>query len=421
MTRPPAERPERLEAMVAEHAARGAAIHVWLRGLLVAFALATVLWEPPERYQLPCLLLAIGYALWAVGVAGWLRRDAAHLVRLTWLVLTVDLLLFGVLNQLAGVSDELSWTAYILVNGFLLVPVLAAAQLRVRLTVAVSAGAVLLYLLSSIAARQANGTPGSDGEPWASVVLRTVVVVAVGAGAVLLTTVQRRRVAAIGDLAQERTALLAQLGTLEDRQRRDLAESLHDGALQYLLGARLDLEDAIDSGDRAAFARVDKALTTSVALLRSTVSELHPAVLAQAGLAQALRDLASNTQARGRLVVDVSVEPPDDPTAPPDPGRRGADLVLYSAVRELLANVVKHAQAQHVSIQMTSGPDGVGITVTDDGRGVVPGEPERRLAQGHIGLSSHRLRVEAAGGRLTLAPAVPRGTAAQVWVPADPS
>lgn len=62
----------------------------------------------------------------------------------------------------------------------------------------------------------------------------------------------------------------------------------------------------------------------------------------------------------------------------------------------------------------------MGITVTDDGRGVAPGEPERRLAQGHIGLSSHRLRVEAAGGRLTLVPAVPHGTVAGVWVPIGP-
>ncbi len=411
MTPPRTARPEQLDQMVAEHAARGAAIHVWLRGLLVVFALVTVLWEPPERYRLPCLLLAIGYAGWAVGIAGWLRRDPGHLVQSTWLVLTVDLLLFGLLNQLAGVSDELSWTAYILVNGFLLIPVLAAAQLRMRLSFAVSAGAVVLYLVSSIAARQANGEPGTDGEPWASVLLRTLVVAAVGAGAVLLTKVQRSRVEHIGALAEQRTALLTQLGSMEDRQRRELAESLHDGALQYLLGARLDLEDALDSGDPAAFDRVDTALSTSVALLRSTVSELHPAVLAQAGLAQALRDLAKNTQARGRMLVDVTVTPPDDRE------KHSADLVLFSAVRELVANAVKHAQAQHVSVTMSRDPDGVGVTVTDDGRGIAPGEPERRLAEGHIGLSSHRLRVEAAGGRLTLGPALPRGTVAAVWVP----
>jgi two-component system NarL family sensor kinase len=273
-----------------------------------------------------------------------------------------------------------------------LIPVLAAAQLRMRLSIAISTGAVVLYLLSRIAARPADGDPGTDGEPWASVVLRTLVVAAVGPGAVLLTKVQRGRVADIGRLAEQRTALLAQLGSLAVRQRRDLAQSLHDRELQYLLGARLDLEDAIDSGEQAAFARVDKALSTSIALLRSTVSELHPAVLGQAGLAQALRDLATNTQARGRLLVDVTIVPADDQE------KNSTDLVLYSAVLELLANVVKDARAQHAWIAMTREPEGVGITVIDDGRGVTPGEPERRRAQGHIGMSSHRLRVKAAAG-----------------------
>ena len=411
MTHPSPEGPARLDQIVAEHATRGAAIHVWLRGLLVVFALVTVLWEPPTSYRLPCVLLAVGYAAWAVGVAWWLRRDPVHLVRMTWLVLTVDLLLFGVLNQLAGVSNQLSWTAYILVNGFVLIPVLAAAQLRMLLSIAISAGAAVLYLISSIAARQANGTPGTDGEPWSSVLMRTLVVTGVGLGAVLLTKVQRSRVADIGRLARQRTELLAQLANLERRQRRDLAESLHDGALQYLLGARLDLEDAMDTGDRAAFDRVDKALTTSVTLLRSTVAELHPAVLAQAGLAQALRDLGANTQSRGRMLVDVTVDPPDYQE------QNSIDLVVFSAARELLANVVKHARARQVSLKLTRRADGLEITVADDGRGIADGEPERRLAEGHIGLLSHRLRVEAAGGTLTLAPALPHGTVATVWMP----
>jgi hypothetical protein len=87
VARPPTARPEQLEQMVAEHAARGAAIHVWLRAVLVVFALVTVLREPPARYQPARLLLAVGYGIWASGVAAWLRRDRGHLVRLTWPVL----------------------------------------------------------------------------------------------------------------------------------------------------------------------------------------------------------------------------------------------------------------------------------------------------------------------------------------------
>ncbi|GGM10427.1 sensor histidine kinase [Nakamurella endophytica] len=401
-----------LERIVAEHAVRGALLHVCLRAVLAVFAVVTVLWEPPQYYSELCLAIAVAYAVWAVAVGLWLRLDAEHLVGLTWLVLTVDLLFFGILNQVSGISDALSWTPYILSNGLVLIPVLAAAQLRVATGVVIGVVTTVLYLLSSVAARSYNGSPGTDGEPWSSVVLRTVVVAALSAGAVGLSAIQRHRVAEIGRLAGQRAELLAQLTTLADRQRREMAEHLHDGALQYVLGARLELEDARDTGDPGAFDRVDQALVTAAELLRSTVSQLHPAVLAQAGLAQALRDLATAPEVRGRVAVQVRVEPPDDDRRLPN------DLLLYSAAREMLINVVKHARARHAWIELRRDAGGSTVTVTDDGTGVDPDRLAQRLAEGHIGVASHRLRIEAAGGRLTLDRGTPGGTVATVSLPA---
>ena len=408
------------DVLVVGHGIRGAGLQVRLRGVLVVFALATVLWEPPQSYAALCLVLALAYLLWALGVAVWFRSNPSQLVALGWLVLTVDLLLFGALNQLAGASNRISWTAYILVAGFTMIPLLAAAQLRPRLGIIVGAAATALYLLSSVSARQWNGSPGAEGEPWSSVVLRTFVVAGIALAAVLLTLLQRSRVADIGRLAAQRADLLDQLRQLADRQRRELAEALHDGALQYLLGARLDLEDARETGSSAAFDRIDEALTTSTRLLRSTVSQLHPAVLEQAGLAQALRDLAADTQTRmsagreGAVEVDVSIAPPDDVRRDP------ADLALYSAVREMLSNVVKHSQAQHVSIELRREQRWTRVTVIDDGVGIPAGRLEQQLTAGHIGVASHRVRIEAAGGTLTLTPNTPHGTVASVTIPLAP-
>lgn len=400
------------DRLIGAHVVRGTAVHVALRPLLVAFAIATLWWAPPEFYATPCRLLVVGYAVWTGLVALWFRRDPLHLARLTWVVLIVDLLLFGLLVQLTGVSDEQSWTPYILVNGFLLIPLLAATQLRPGLGAGVGVGTTLLYFVSGAAART-YGEDSSQWEPWSSVILRTAVVAAVSLAAVALSAVQRGRVAEIARLAADRAALLTQLGTLEDRQRRELAEALHDGALQYLLGARLELEEARETGEPAAFDRIDEALTQSTRLLRSTVGELHPAVLAQAGLAQAIRDLAAATATRAPLTVTVDVQPPDDGTVPRDP----TDLLVYSAVREALANVVKHARAQHVSVLLERTSDVVRAVVSDDGHGIGDGVLGRQLAAGHIGVASHRLRIEAAGGRFTLAPAEPHGTRVTVELP----
>jgi two-component system, NarL family, sensor kinase len=112
--------------------------------------------------------------------------------------------------------------------------------------------------------------------------------------------------------------------------------------------------------------------------------------------------------------VDVSIVPPDDTRRDP------ADLELYSAVREMLSNVVKHSAAQRVSIELRRERHGTAVTVTDDGVGIRPGRLEQRLTAGHIGVASHRLRIEAAGGTLTLTPNTPHGTIASVTIPLAP-
>ena len=72
-----------------------------------------------------------------------------------------------------------------------------------------------------------------------------------------------------------------------------------DGALQYVLGARQELDDAID-GDQESADRIDQALGEASRLLRGTMSQLDPAVLDTAGLLPALRDMAESFRARGR-------------------------------------------------------------------------------------------------------------------------
>ncbi len=238
--------------------------------------------------------------------------------------------------------------------------------------------------------------------------------VGVGSGCIALSAIQRSRVRTIVGLARDRTDLLAELLDLERRERQALSEHLHDGALQYVLAARQDLDDARDTADPDAFGRIEYALAESARLLRSTVTELHPAVLAHAGLAAALRDLVRSAQARGGFAVELDVRDW------PDELRTSADRPLFSVARELLNNVVKHAEARSVRVTLQRTGGLVRLEVADDGRGIPDGAQRRGPGHGHIGLASHALRIEAAGGRLTLAPARPSGTVATVELPCTP-
>src|SRR5262249_34411602 len=160
--------------------------------------------------------------LWAAAVAIVTRHGNETAARFAWLALLGDLAALATLSLVAGSSPQ-SWTADILVNGLVLIPVLAATQLRPWGCAAVAGGTVIVYFGSSAAARMANT------EPWASVGLRTFVVAGLALGCVMLSRLQRFRVVTIGGLATDRSRLLAETMTIEERERRELAEHLHDG------------------------------------------------------------------------------------------------------------------------------------------------------------------------------------------------
>ena len=392
-----------LEAIALEQAYRGVRLQLALRGVLVVFVALTVAIVPPVDNAVWSYLTVAIYGAWAVALTVWSERGGSAPVRFVWLALFVDLAVLAGLTVLAGVSASESWTADVLVNGFFLIPLLAATQLHPRVCAAVVVPTVAVYLISSVATQSANG------EPWSSVLLRTLALAGLGAGCIALTLIQRSRVDTIGQLVQVRTGLLTEVMTTEDRERQSLAESLHDGALQYVLAARHDIEDV--ETDPQALVRLDKALTESSRLLRSTVAQLHPAVLEKSGLARALQELARTTEARGAFAIALDVDGWDQDA------RTSVDGLLYGAARELLSNVVKHAKAESVRISLTRSGEVAHLVVADDGCGIPEAGVGDSLGDGHIGLASHRVRIEAAGGGLRMTRGEPSGTVAEVDVP----
>lgn len=397
------ETPE-LREILLRHAYRSVRVQLGLRGLLVLFMALTLGFVPPEHDLLACCLIVVGYAAWAGALAVRTRGGGLGPLRWMWLALLVDTAALSALTLVAGIAAEQSWTADVLVNGFYVIPMLAATSLRPVVCAAIAVPTLGASLAVSILTQQANA------EPWSSILLRSLVLAGLAAGSVALSFVQLSRVLTIGQLLGERIDLLDEIVRIEAHERALLAEDLHDGALQYLLAARQDLDDARDTGDPDAFVRVDHALRESSTMLRSTVSELHPAVLEQAGLARALTDLTAGVAARGRLTVDLDLAGwLEGPTA--------ADPALYAAAREALINVVKHANARTVKVTLDrDGRDAV-LVVSDDGSGIAEGVLAQRLADGHIGLASHRARITAAGGEFRIEPAAPTGTRVTVRMP----
>ena len=167
--------------VTAEHARLGVRLQVAVRAVLVVFVAVTVLAVPPAHDAALAAAVAVGYTVAALGVAVWARDGGPAVARWAWLALFLDLAVLTWLTLLTGIATPQSWTAYVLMNGFPLVPVLAAATLRPRVCAAVVVPAVLVYLVAGIATQNANE------EPWPALLLRTLAVAGVGAACVGLS------------------------------------------------------------------------------------------------------------------------------------------------------------------------------------------------------------------------------------------
>jgi len=218
---------------------------------------------------------------------------------------------------------------------------------------------------------------------------------------------QSRQLEEITELSASRQALLADIMTASDEQRRTISEFIHDGPLQSVLMARQDISAVLKKNPDEALMRAMAGLREATTQMREATFELHPAVLAGAGLARALTQLADANSTRTGIDFTTDI---DD--IGPDP----TDPMVFSVARELLSNVVRHSRATRATVTLKM-IDGVRhLDVQDDGVGMTQQQAADRLTQGHIGLASQRARIEAAGGTVRILD-VPQGTHISVTVP----
>lgn len=379
-----------------------------LRAVLIVFIITTLLWEQPARHHgiyvavVAVYVVVIGcWSAWALRSGP--RTTISTRTKVTLLVLTADVTVVSVLSVLTGVTSPQAWTSDVMRNGFFLIPLIAAAQLDPIISVAVAIPTISVFTLTCWITRSSNG------EPWSSILLSSLVLAGLAGGSVALSFIQRSRVEIITDLARQRSELLEELLGVERRERQAISERLHDGALQYVLVARQDIEDVRD-GSADAADRVESALVECSGLLRDVVRELHPDVLVRMGLKSAISSLTERLGSRAGLTVNF------DAASWPDGLRTEADDVLYNAAREASTNVIKHAQAQNIWIELQHCGGLASLRVADDGVGISAATIARKADEGHIGMASMRARVLASGGQFEVRSTYP-GTELAMSIP----
>ena len=188
-----------------------------------------------------------------------------------------------------------------------------------------------------------------------------------------------------------------------ESERRRIARDLHDGIGQELGSLMLAFDQLQEEGSRES---LKDRLATSISQVRTLSHQMMPRALELAGLAPALEELVQHSF--GSTEIDAEY----DAFRVPDELDAQVSLVAYRVAQELISNVIRHAEATEVSVQLTANADNLTLTVEDNGRGFVP-DP---TAPG-IGLTNMRTRLKQVKGSLQYESGEEGGTRALVRIP----
>jgi len=207
---------------------------------------------------------------------------------------------------------------------------------------------------------------------------------------------------------RERTASLAELAThlqnVREDERGHLARELHDELGALLTAAKLDvarLKSRLAGNLPEASERLEhltRTLNTGIALKRRIVEDLRPSSLSHLGLVASLEILAREFQERSGLSIATDLETVELGGS--------AQLTVYRLVQESLTNIAKYASATQVEISLHNFDSYITVDVKDNGKGF----KVENIGPGSHGLAGMRHRVEATGGKLTVASTEGNGT-----------
>jgi len=204
-------------------------------------------------------------------------------------------------------------------------------------------------------------------------------------------------------------SLASELSLTEERERRQVAALLHDDVGQLLAAASMKLgalrASLHDDHSAQSVAEISRMIEQAIERTRSLTFELSPAILYELGIEAAVELLIDNVQQRHHIVIELE----DD--GQPKPLEHDLSAALFQAVRELLFNVVKHAQAEKAQVSVRRDGDDIRIIVEDWGVGfalsVLGLNGAKRVG---FGLFNIRERLHYLGGRVEVESQPGKGT-----------
>ena len=204
-------------------------------------------------------------------------------------------------------------------------------------------------------------------------------------------------------------SLTSELSLAEERIRRLTATELHDRIAQTVAFAKMKLgmlqKSTLEPSLSKTLDEVMELLNETIQNTRSLISELSSPILYELGLVPATEWLIQQMQKRHG--INLTVE--DDKQ--PKPLNNDVRVLLFQAVRELLVNVTKHAEASDAKVSFMKDADKIRIEISDNGIGFNPSEFGPRVDKMRgFGLFSIQERLKIIGGHIKIESEPENGT-----------
>jgi signal transduction histidine kinase len=228
----------------------------------------------------------------------------------------------------------------------------------------------------------------------------------------------RERTRELESLNKSRAELLGKVISAQEEERKRIARELHDESAQALAALLVELQamdEALPSSAREAkrsLARVKSQTTKALTDMRQIILDLRPSVLDELGLVAAVRWYARTRLDSTRVTVSVDVG-----------GRQkrlpgSVETAMFRIAQEAINNVVKHAEARSVRVQLEFTDDIISLLVKDDGRGFdVKAVTRAEDGTARLGLAGMTERATLLGGIAAIESEPGRGTQIRVEIP----
>lgn len=202
----------------------------------------------------------------------------------------------------------------------------------------------------------------------------------------------------------EKTLLETQL-EIQEQTFTQISQEIHDNIGQVLSLVRLNVSRLSSAGNEESISQTDRLLGQAITDLRHLSHNLNSDYLKRSGLVEALAQLLNNLERTGKFTTSFTRDADAEHFTDDD------SIILYRIVQEVINNIIKHADASRIAIDISDDKTSTFITVSDNGRGF-----DTTVVEGGIGLKNILSRAQMIGGSVDIKSVANQGTTVTITV-----